>query len=61
MFEELTLSEYRKQIKFKYRDPRNVPVTKNGTYKARANAARGANSKQGKGIRRRSYYTHIVY
>ena len=58
--EELTLAEYRAQIKLKYRDPRNIPVIKNGSYKARANAARNQGSGQGKGPRRRSYFTHIV-
>lgn len=59
--EELTLSEYRAQIKFKYRDPRNNSVIKNGSYKARANAARGQGKKQGTGPRRRAYFTHIAY
>ena len=52
--------ENRARLKFKYRDPANVPVVKNGAYKGRANAARTKQGVQGNGHRRRSYFTHIV-
>lgn len=47
------------KLKFKYRNPVNVSVVKNGAYKSRNNPAKGVVSTQGNGIRRRSYYTHI--
>lgn len=49
----------RARLKYKYRNPANVPVVKNGQYKQRSNPARAAQSGQGTGHRRRSYFTHM--
>lgn len=47
------------ELKFKFRDPNNIPVRKNGSYKQRTNPAKKGTSGQGTGHRRRSYFTHI--
>ncbi len=49
-------------LKFKYRDPTNMPVRKNGEYRNRTGNSNGVSKKspaQGTGARRRSYNTHV--
>lgn len=47
------MTEYQVPIKFKYRDPANRPVRKNGSYKSRASPAKTGAKPQGTGHRRR--------